>query len=139
MKYTFSFPINPQPKQSVKIGSNKLGHIRAYIPKKKAKYMNDLQLLVASQFGSRKLSGPLIIENVLLVFEMPKSWSEKKKKAYFGTAHIQTPDIDNCLKPLFDSMQKAGVFDDDRQLSSYKNIKKVWGYIGGIEVEIGEL
>jgi Holliday junction resolvase RusA-like endonuclease len=37
---------------------------------------------------------------------MPKSWSEKKKKAYCGQPHKSRPDLDNLIKAVMDSLRK---------------------------------
>jgi len=59
-----------------------------------------------------KLCGELGIENIpasiytlKFYFRMPESWSNKKKERMMGQLHQQTPDIDNIMKALFDSLQ----------------------------------
>jgi Holliday junction resolvase RusA-like endonuclease len=43
---------------------------------------------------------------VIFYMPMPKSWSKKKQEAYYGKPHDQTPDIDNLLKAVMDSLLK---------------------------------
>ncbi len=48
-----------------------------------------------------KLSGNYSIN---FYFEMPEKWSQKKKEAMHGTAHQETPDLDNLLKSINDAL-----------------------------------
>ena len=41
---------------------------------------------------------------ICFYFEMPASWSKKKKEAMRGTPHEQTPDLDNLLKAVNDAL-----------------------------------
>jgi len=60
---------------------------------------------------------------------MPNSWSAKKKATMNGKPHKQTPDFDNLMKALSDS-----VYKDDSHISSI-SIRKIWAYEGGITIE----
>jgi len=51
---------------------------------------------------------------------MPKSWSQKKKSAMRGKQHQQTPDFDNILKAVCDSLAA-----DDKAIWS-GGLKKRW-------------
>lgn len=62
---------------------------------------------------------------------MPESWRPKKRNEMLHTVHQSTPDLDNYLKQLFDSimprknrqMREKGI--DDRKIYSYAAFK-VW-------------
>lgn len=43
-------------------------------------------------------------------------------------------DIDNCLKPLFDAMEHAGVYRNDSQIDELLVVKKRRAAIGRVEV-----
>lgn len=47
---------------------------------------------------------PSSIYSVKFYIKCPESWSGKKKREMNGKRHTTTPDIDNFLKALFDSM-----------------------------------
>ena len=65
---------------------------------------------------------PLSIQFVL---PMPKSWPEKKKKLFDGTEHLPTPDLDNMIKAIKDSLLK-----NDSKVWCYGEMSKVWGREG---------
>lgn len=64
------------------------------------------------------------------VFVPPVSWSKKKRAAAMGTLHRSKPDIDNIFKAVLDSL-----FDEDKHIAA-GGVKKVWGEIERMEVEI---
>lgn len=67
--------------------------------------------------------------HIIFILPMADSWSKKKKMLWDGKAHQQTPDSDNLLKSLLDSVYNndCGVWD--------VRITKLWGYQGKIIVE----
>jgi len=58
---------------------------------------------------------------------MAKTWSKKKKAEMNGKPHRQTPDTDNLLKALWDTLP------EDSHLSSV-TVSKIWGYDGAIKI-----
>jgi Holliday junction resolvase RusA-like endonuclease len=77
----------------------------------------------------RKLDPQVDWEYLELTFVMPipKSWSKKKKKAMDGQPHRQVPDLDNLVKAFQDAL-----LENDSDVWCYRNVKKVWGPVGGI-------
>jgi Holliday junction resolvase RusA-like endonuclease len=69
-------------------------------------------------------AGAWIVFNI----PMPKSWKPKKRAEMDGTPHQQTPDVDNCLKALLDS-----VFENDAHIWDIR-ATKFWAVTGSIEV-----
>ena len=63
---------------------------------------------------------------IIFQVAMPKSWSKKKKIAMVMTGHQQTPDLDNFIKALLDS-----VYQDDSKVWHY-TARKIWGMQGQI-------
>ena len=57
---------------------------------------------------------------------MPESWSKAKKEKTDNRYHQQTPDLDNLLKALGDSIYKQDCVIADIRVT------KVWGYEGQI-------
>lgn len=64
--------------------------------------------------------------NIVFYIEMPKSWSEKKRKEYDQTFHKQRPDLDNLCKGFCDS------FGSDDSFVCSIHAEKRWGRNGKI-------
>lgn len=75
-----------------------------------------------------KLDSPC---KVTFFISMPQSWSKRKKADFAGRPHINTPDIDNLLKALLDSVFKDA---DDAHIWSVWPEKR-WAETGHITVE----
>ena len=60
--------------------------------------------------------GPIGV-NIIFTMPIPPSWSQKKQREAVGRYHTNTPDIDNLIKGVFDSLNKV-VWKDDKQLVS---------------------
>ena len=67
--------------------------------------------------------------HITFVLPMPKSWSEKKRKAMDGAPHQQKPDRDNLEKGLLDAL-----FQDDAHVWDGRTTKR-WGRTGRIIIE----
>jgi Holliday junction resolvase RusA-like endonuclease len=65
----------------------------------------------------------------------PASWSGKKKKLYHGAFNQSTPDLDNYLKALIDSL-----VDEDKYICHYGELSKRWVDfpVGWIEIHLSE-
>lgn len=61
------------------------------------------------------------------IFPMPKSWNKKKKKEMILKPHTQKPDLDNCLKAVWDCL-----LEDDSGISAIGGATKSWGEKGCI-------
>jgi len=72
-----------------------------------------------------------VLSDITFVISMPKSWSNKKKKEYEGKPHKSKPDLNNLVKALEDCL-----FDEDKYIWEYKNIRKIWGYTDKIIFKI---
>jgi Holliday junction resolvase RusA-like endonuclease len=66
--------------------------------------------------------------------EIPRSWSQKKRKAAVGASYISTPDIDNCIKYYFDVLNDVA-YSDDRFIS-FTHVKRVYAEKPGVEIEL---
>lgn len=67
--------------------------------------------------------------SVTFHFAMPKSWSIRKKAAYWNTMHCQKPDLDNALGGLFDAARK-----DDAGIWRVR-AEKIWDYDASIVID----
>jgi Holliday junction resolvase RusA-like endonuclease len=72
--------------------------------------------------------------NIWLHFEMPKTWSKKKKELMAGKRKRSRPDSSNVLKFYEDCMQGI-VFEDDAQITDL-TVRKRYGYENLIEFEV---
>jgi Holliday junction resolvase RusA-like endonuclease len=69
-----------------------------------------------------------IPSKVIFWMPMPPSWSKEKQRGHDGSAHEQTPDIDNLLKALLEAL-----FHEDKIVWSVWPEKR-WSSRPGIEV-----
>ena len=65
---------------------------------------------------------------VTFILPMPPSWSKTKRLYMCGSPHEQTPDLDNLMKALGDS-----VYGQDKIISDIRIIK-IWGTRGAIVI-----
>lgn len=65
---------------------------------------------------------------LIFTIPMPDGWSAKKKESSNGKPHLQTPDIDNLAKAVFDAL-----LNQDSHVWSF-SAEKRWGYEGSIEI-----
>ena len=109
---------------------------RFYTPKKTVDFENYIALLSSNEMcGSKPSANPIFVE-VAFLFETPKSWSKKKKKAALDGYHVSKPDIDNLEKSVFDALNGI-VWIDDAQV--FKVIKeKKYSQESSIQIKIYE-
>ena len=106
-------PGTPTPK-----GRPRLGRYGTYTPQKTVDYENLIKQHWNIQYGSAvPLEGPLEAR-ITFIFEVPKSWSKRKKELALEryTPHTSRPDLDNLIKCL-DALNGLA-FKDDSQISS---------------------
>jgi crossover junction endodeoxyribonuclease RusA len=86
--------------------------------------------LVDAWRGADPLTGPVLVQ-ARLSFPRPKShyrtgrYSDQLKDGA-PTLHTQYPDLDKCLRLLFDALTVAGVWADDNQACDVRGYKR-WG------------
>jgi len=72
---------------------------------------------------------PGTIDSLIFNIAMPASWSKKKRAEMEGTAHQQTPDLDNLVKGFLDALCV-----DDKHIHSIGQLNKVWASEGSIKL-----
>ena len=82
----------------------------------------------------KKIRGPVQL-SVYCRFEMPKSWSKKKRAESQGALHDAKPDSDNVLKAVKDALTDCGVWVDDKQVA-LAFISKRWSVTPQTEIWI---
>lgn len=76
-------------------------------------------------------------ERVHLIFFMPMpiSWSQKKRLVMDDKPHQQTPDIDNLVKGVLDSLARPGIKGKPEDSYIYRvHASKYWAKEGAIEI-----
>lgn len=77
--------------------------------------------------------GPVTLD-VVATFELPKSWSKKKRAALLGQPHTQKPDASNLAKNCEDALNEVA-YRDDAQVCETR-CRKVWGERSGTVVTL---
>jgi Holliday junction resolvase RusA-like endonuclease len=103
---------DPIPLQRPKLGRN-----GTYDPQKDLKYQTGIQLKTQVNFNYdySSLDGDLSLD-ITFYFEIPKSWSLKKKEKVAGKRKSSRPDLSNLIKYYEDVMQDIGIYKDDSQI-----------------------
>lgn len=65
---------------------------------------------------------------LIFIIPMPISWSEKKKNLMDGKPHQQKPDVDNCVKSIFDCLAESDSYIWRVEAAKY------WGRKGSITI-----
>lgn len=131
---TFSITIDgdPIPKGSVRVGKG-----RGYMPRRTREYMERAMLcMMQRRLSTRweRATGPVCLD---VTFVLKRPARIKKKNSPSGRiAHTVRPDMDNLLKAIKDAATKAGIWQDDCQVTTI-NASKVYAAKGeGPKVEI---
>ena len=114
----FEIPGEPVAKERHRKGKNG----NEYTPKK----TKDFEALVAlkyKQANGKKHLGPVAI-SVTVWYEIPKSWTKKRKAEALLKPHTQIPDLDNVVKSVLDGLNEVA-WDDDKQVSRI-SASKFW-------------
>lgn len=75
--------------------------------------------------------------DITCYFAMPKSWSDRKKKAKSGQPCTKRPDADNIAKAILDALNGLA-YDDDSQIVDL-TVRKFWAREGGAMVRLEEV
>ena len=107
MKIKFTIPGPAQAKQRPRVNRN-TGRI--YTPGATSKY----EKLVKESYGDNpRFEDQFISVKILFKFEVPKSYSKKKRsEALAGNLRPTKADIDNYIKSVLDGLNKVAFLDD---------------------------
>jgi len=128
---TFTIPGNPVGKGRPRATTIN-GMARMYTPKKTASY-ETLVVMAYTTAGGTKLEGPLAM-CLTATFEMPLSWSMKKRREHDGKPCTKKPDGDNVLKIVADALNGIAYHDDSAIVDAY--VSKRWGQDGSVFVTL---
>jgi len=123
MKHGITFKIRPVPKPRMTQSDKWRDPPRPCVAKYWA-FKSEI-LYEAKKQGLKKLSDELEIQ---FFIQMPKSWSEIKKRRMFNTKHQQKPDIDNLVKSILD------IFCQDDSYVWRVTASKIWSFQNSIQL-----
>ena len=104
MTYTMTVNTTPVPKGRPRFYGN-----HAVTPEKTRIY----EALIRDSWTYGKMEGPIIV-SMKFTFEIPKSYSKKKRSELLYRPKTTKPDLDNLVKAVLDGLQgEVGAFDDD--------------------------
>ena len=122
MKVEFTIPGKPFAKQRPR-ATARGGFARVFTPKETVSFERTVGMIAAQHFAA-PISGAIRI-SVIAVFQVPESWSKRKKAGMLGEWHTQRPDLDNCLKAIKDGLNRIA-WTDDAQVAEV-SCRKLWG------------
>lgn len=102
MTYTMTVNTTPVPKGRPRFYGN-----HAVTPEKTRMY----EALIRDSWTYGKMEGPIIV-SMKFTFEIPKSYSKKKRSELLYRPKTTKPDLDNLVKAVLDGLQ-GEAFDDD--------------------------
>ncbi len=102
---------------------------RTYMPTEYQNKRDQLRLLYQAAGGEVDPEGAIALR-LTFVLRMPKSWSKKKKESLCWEYCQKTPDIDNLVGAVMDSLVAK-----DQNVVDLTAIK-VWGFEDKIIIEI---
>lgn len=91
---------------------------------------------IAVPLFAAPIEGPVKLR-IVATFEIPKSWSKKRRAEMVGAYHTQKPDRDNIEKSIQDGLNRIA-FADDCQVADGRCVKR-WGLYAETYVEVGAL
>jgi len=97
-------------------------------------YKKVIALKYKSVHGSPATKKPIAMK-LDFFFEVPKSWSKRKKGA--AKFHTSRPDADNLAKSIKDALNGIA-YKDDSQVC-YLQVRKQYAAFNGVRIEIEEL
>ncbi len=135
----FTIEGKPQSKLRARTFYNtRMGKMQSVTPEKTRDYESLVRWSYTAAGG--EYMGEKVLECTINAFyPMPKAFSKAKRKAaIFGQIRPQTkPDLDNCIKIIFDALNGVAFYDDKQVVCL--TVEKWYGERGRIEVTLEEL
>jgi Holliday junction resolvase RusA-like endonuclease len=108
------------------------GRARMYTPQKTVAFEAAV-LKAGKPFLLAPIEGPVRLR-IVAYFEMPRSWSKRKKAQMDGQYHTQKPDADNVMKAVKDALDEVA-WNDDCQVADVRAVKR-WSRYGETFVKV---
>lgn len=109
----------------------------AYTPTKTVNYENFIKLCFIEKYKNFIPLETNLKVYIKAIFEVPQSYSNKKKKELIGKPHNKKPDIDNVSKSILDALNKIAFKDDN--LVTKLEVEKIYGEQAKVLVQIEEV
>lgn len=129
----------PQGKARARTFYNKkMGRMQSVTPEQTKSY-EDLIRWSYKDAGGEYLGEKTLKVNIRAFYEIPKSFSKKKKELAFAYKLRPTtkPDCDNIIKVVLDALNGVAYYDDKQVLEV--SCEKYYNDIGCLVVEIEEI
>jgi Holliday junction resolvase RusA-like endonuclease len=126
-----TFLMEPVPKQRPQFGRRKNGKVSTFTPPKTVKATNFIKGEAAKQYQGKPMTGAIVAQVVFIA-----SWPKSHKRPRIFPMHTKRPDIDNCLKLIFDALNGI-VWVDDCQVVKVTVVKR-YGDVPGIVVSVSD-
>lgn len=112
--------------------------VQTYTPKNTMKYETQIKNEYYLQDGRYYNEEPLCII-IVAYYEIPKSWSKKKRDLAFCNQlkPMVKPDLDNVIKVVLDALNKVA-YADDKQICRIVAEKK-YSIMPRLEIELKEM
>lgn len=112
---------------------------KAYTPTKTVNYETLVKWTFINKFKNFKPFENRVKAKIIAIFEVPKSYSNKKRVMLLNTKYSYThkPDTDNIAKIILDSLNTLA-YKDDAQISRLEVIK-TYGEQEKVVVELEEV
>ena len=117
----FRFQVGGKPQGKARPRVTRSG--RAYTPKKTERAEMGVAWS-ARDAGVRPIDGPVALE-IVAIYEVPKSVSQRKRQAMLGEFRPVKPDADNVLKLVADALNGIAYGDDNQIVSTA--VWKIYG------------
>lgn len=110
-----------------------------YTPEETASYENLVKLYASLAMKGRAAIGGAVAVSIGLFLTPPASWSKKKQADALNGGIFPTskPDLDNCIKGIFDACNEI-IWLDDKQAVDL-SVRKRYSIVARAIVEITEL
>ena len=116
----------------------RLSRYGTYTPEKTKKYEEYVKLCYINKYNIEQTPTEKPLKaKITVFFEVPTSYSKKKKKELIGQPHANRPDIDNIVKIILDSLNGLA-YKDDNQIAKLE-VEKVYGEQAKVILEIEEV
>lgn len=132
--YLKSFGMKKYLERVAKKSKNPGTPMNYYNRKKRIQKYWDYKRALKALADEQKFEMPTEGGWIKMFWQMPKSWSKRKKNEKNFTAMPQNPDVDNAIKGIFDSLMT-----EDKAITDFRASKFYYSGSGFIEITLGEL